>query len=142
MLVPIHGSQAPKPDFSGSTLVIPCHSAGMSPFIGLDLYILNEGMQKVGYYKSDYIAPGVSNDGLSLNQDEGHLTLPAEVFVSGPTSGNKLTFLVLRSGVLSGQMRKFGDELVNFIKSNGFSNVVVLSSTMSPVQRERNTNRL
>jgi hypothetical protein len=39
-------------------------------------------------------------------------------------------------------MRKFGDELTHFISTNGFSNVVVLSSTMSPVQRERNTNRL
>jgi len=114
----------------------------MSPFIGLDLYILNEDMHKVGYYKSDYIAPGVSNDGLSLNPNEGNLTLPAEIFVSAPGAANKLTFLVLRSGILSGQMRKFGDELVSFINSNGFSNVVVLSSTMSPVQRERNTNRL
>lgn len=55
---------------------------------------------------------------------------------------NKLTFLVLRSGVLSGQMRKFGDELCAFIKNGGFSNVVILTSTISPVSRERNTNRL
>jgi predicted ATP-grasp superfamily ATP-dependent carboligase len=114
----------------------------MSPFIGLDLYILNEGMQKLGYYKSDFIAPGVSNDGLSVVADQGVLTLPAELYVSGPGQANKLTFLVLRSGILSGQMRKFGDELVSWINSNGFSNVVVLTSTISPVQRERNTNRL
>jgi predicted ATP-grasp superfamily ATP-dependent carboligase len=105
----------------------------MSPFIGLDLYILNENMQKVGYYKSDYITPGVSNDGLSLSSDEGQLTLPAEIFVSSPSSTNKLTFLVLRSGVLSGMMRKFGDELSNFIKTSGFTNVIILTSTMSPV---------
>jgi predicted ATP-grasp superfamily ATP-dependent carboligase len=139
--VPVFGSSV-KPEFAGSTLVIPCHSAGMSPFIGLDLYILNEGMQKVGYYKSDFIAPGVSNDGLSVVADQGVLTLPAELYVSGPGQANKLTFLVLRSGILSGQMRKFGDELVSWINSNGFSNVIVLTSTISPVQRERNTNRL
>jgi hypothetical protein len=69
MFVPVHGSTGVKPDFNGSTLVLPCHSAGMSPFIGLDLFILNEGMQKAGYYKSDYIAPGVSNDGLSIVPD-------------------------------------------------------------------------
>ena len=68
MFVPVHGKPS-KPDFAGSTLVIPCHSAGMSPFIGLDLYILNEGMHKAGYYKSDFIAPGVSNDGLSTVPD-------------------------------------------------------------------------
>jgi len=104
MFVPVFGSTTTtaKPEFSGSTLVIPCHSAGMSPFIGLDLYILNEGMQKAGYYKSDYIAPGVSNDGLSVVADQGVLTLPAEIFVSAPGSVNKLTFMVLRSGILSG----------------------------------------
>jgi hypothetical protein len=102
MFVPLFGTST-TPIFSGSTLVIPCHSAGMSPFIGLDLYILNEGMQKVGYYKSETIAPGVSNDGLSLTPEEGVLTLPAEIFVS-PQSvvGNRLTFLVLRSGILGG----------------------------------------
>lgn len=135
MFVPTFGSTRPKPDFTGSTLVIPCHSAGMSPFIGLDLYVLNEGMIKVGYYKSDYIAPGVSNDGLSIHSEEGNLTMPAEIFVQPPGSliPNKLTFMVLRSGVLSGQMRKFGDELTNFVKSNGFSNVIILTSTLSPV---------
>lgn len=70
MFVPNYGTQTkPQEVFEGSTLVIPCHSAGMSPFIGLDLYILNENMQKVGFYKSDYIVPGVSNDGLSLTAD-------------------------------------------------------------------------
>jgi len=133
MFVPVFGTTTAKPDFSGSTLVIPCHSAGMSPFIGLDLYILNESMQKIGFYHSDYIAPGVSNDGLSVEADQGVLTLPAEIFVSAPGAPNKMTFMVLRSGILSGQMRKFGDELVGFIKANGFSNVVVLTSTMSPV---------
>jgi hypothetical protein len=114
----------------------------MSPFIGLDLYILNENMHKAGFYKSDTIVPGISNDGLSLTPEEGHLTLPAEIFVSPPDAPNRMTFLVLRSGILGGQMRKFGDELVAFIKYYCFSNVLVLTSTISPVSRERNTNRL
>lgn len=114
----------------------------MSPFIALDLYILNEGMIKIGYYKSDYITPGVSNDGLSLTEDQGMLTLPAEIYVSPPGAAHKMTFIMLRSGVLSGKTGKFGDELVAFIKASGFSNVVVLTSTGSPVQRERNSNRL
>lgn len=58
------------PDFSGSTLVIPCVSAGMSALIGLDLYVLNEpDMKLVGYYKSDFLSPGLSNDGLSPLED-------------------------------------------------------------------------
>ena len=72
--------------------MIPCHSAGLSPFIGLDLFILNEGMVKIGYYKSDYIAAGLSNDGLSVSDGEGNLTLPAEVYHS---ASHKLTFLII-----------------------------------------------
>jgi hypothetical protein len=47
----------------------------------------------------------------------------------------------MRSSVLSGKTRKFGDELVNFFKQGKFSNVVILSATMSPVKRERESNR-
>jgi hypothetical protein len=54
----------------------------MSAFIGLDLYILNEGMQKVGYFKSNNISPGVSNDGLSLNDNEGKLIMPCEIYTN------------------------------------------------------------
>ncbi len=92
--------------------MIPCHSAGLSPFIGLDLFILNEGMEKIGYYKSEYIAAGVSNDGLSINEGEGQLILPAEVYYS---DAQKLTFLIIRSGVYSGKNRLFGKELLAFV---------------------------
>lgn len=139
MFVSVHGTNFDVSQFKDTSLVMPCHSAGLSPFIGLDLYLLNEGMTKVGYFKSENIVAGVSNDGLSLTPEEGNLILPAEVYFSAE---QKMTFLIIRSGVHSGKMRAFGDELSNFIKSNQFSNVVVLTSTMSPVQRERNTNRL
>ncbi len=93
--------------------MIPCHSAGLSPFIGLDLFILNEGMEKAGYYKSEYIASGLSNDGLSLNDGEGNLILPAEIYHSNE---KKLTFLIIRSGVYSGKNRLFGKELKSFVE--------------------------
>lgn len=70
MLVKAPGQSADF-NFTGHTLVIPCHAAGMSAFIGLDMYILNEGMVKAGYFKSQYIANGISNDGLSVAGTEG-----------------------------------------------------------------------
>lgn len=89
--------------------MLPCHSAGMSPFIGLDMYILNEGMEKIGYFKSESIVAGLSNDGLSLVEGgEGNLILPAEVYHH---AANKLTFLIIRSGVYSGKERLFKKEL-------------------------------
>jgi hypothetical protein len=63
-------------------LVIPTHCVGLSSYIGLDLFILNEGMQKVGYFKSHFITAGVSNDGLSEKENEGALILPAEIYYS------------------------------------------------------------
>lgn len=97
---------------TGSTLVMPCQSAGLSPYIALDLYILNEGLVKIGYYKSEYIAAGLSNDGLSLTENEGNITLPAEVYHS---SSKKMTFLIIRSGIYGGKERFFGKELLSFV---------------------------
>lgn len=126
----------------------------MSPFIGLDLLILNETtMRKVGYFKSMNIAPAVSNDGLNINapinissnsssgfnEDVGQLILPAEVYHS---EERKLTILYVRSGINEGCMRRYGDELVALVKREGFATVTILTSTLSPIHRERDTNRL
>jgi predicted ATP-grasp superfamily ATP-dependent carboligase len=104
----------------------------------MDLYILNENMVKLGYFKSNNIVPGLSNDGLSLNDNEGNIIMPVEIYQS---PDRKLTFFMMRSSVAHGKMRKFGDELNKFIKDNGFVNVIILSATMSPVKRERESNR-
>jgi hypothetical protein len=48
----------------GTTLVIPQISAGFSPMIATDLFILNERCNKIGYLKSDYISPLLQNDTL------------------------------------------------------------------------------
>lgn len=66
------------------------------------------------------------------------MILPCEIYHS---TEKKLTFLMMRSGPCAGKMRLFCDELCKFVKSAGFSNVVVLTATMSPVKRERESNR-
>jgi predicted ATP-grasp superfamily ATP-dependent carboligase len=95
-------------------------------------------VQFLGYFKSECISAGLSNDGLSLTENQGALTLPAEVYYA---KDNNYVFLIIRSGVYSGKERQFGEELKNFIKTSGIERVVVLSSTMSPVMRERDTNK-
>jgi len=72
------------------------------------LFILNENLPKIGYFKSKYISPGVSNDGLSVNDNEGKLICPCELFYSAE---KKMTLFVLRSGICAGKMRLFGEEL-------------------------------
>ena len=83
MIAGIFGSPDAIPDLSGSHLIIPCNSAGQSPFIALDLLILNEpSIKKIGFYKSFNISPCVSNDGTSLNPNEGQITLSSEIYYS------------------------------------------------------------
>ena len=105
----------------------------------MELFILNTNMEKVGFYKSDYIAPVVLNDNMTLpGQGMGQVSMPAEVWFS---SEHNMTFLLIRSGPTGG-MRKFADELVAFIMATDFAKVVLLTATMSPVSRERDSNRL
>lgn len=119
----------------GSALVLSTMSAGMSAIIAQDLYIMNEKPQKLGYVKSEYISPMVQNGILS----PGQLQMPCELYLS---ADKKYTFMMLRSTVLGGKMYQFGEALANFVKVQcGFSGVIVLSGTMSPVGRERSSNR-
>jgi len=54
-------------------------------------------MTKVGYFKSENAAPGVSNDGLSVNEHEGNLIMPIEIYFS---QEKKLTFFMIRTSPL------------------------------------------
>jgi predicted ATP-grasp superfamily ATP-dependent carboligase len=106
----------------------------MGPFLGMDLFILNKGMERIGFYKSDYISPVIVNDLLTLDaQQSGKITLPAEFWFS---KDHNMTFLMVRSGPTGG-MRNFCDELVSFINEVDFTSVAILTSTMNPLMRER-----
>jgi len=63
--------------------------------------------------------------------------MPAEVWYSAE---HNMTFLMIRSGPTGG-MRKFADELVAFIMASDFDKVVLLTATVSPVLRERDSTR-
>ena len=58
--VKVFGTNFDASIMKGTTLVIPCQSIGMSANLASDLFILNEGMTKIGYIKSDYISPMVT----------------------------------------------------------------------------------
>lgn len=105
----------------------------------MELFILNTSMIKVGFYDSDFIAPVFINDSMTMpGQPMGQTSMPAEVYYSAE---HKLTFLMIRSGPTGG-MRKFSDELVAWIMATDFAKVVLLTATMSPVSRERDSNSL
>ena len=138
MFVPVHGTQFDESRFRGSTLVLPSQCIGLSAYIGMELFILNTSMERVGFYKSDYVSPIVVNDNMTLpGQPLGQVQMPAEVYFSAE---HNMTFLMIRSGPTGG-MRRFADELVAFIMSTDFAKVVILTATGSPVSRERDSNR-
>jgi hypothetical protein len=62
--------------------------------------------------------------------------MPAEFWQS---KDRKITLLSMKTSVT--EMRGFSDELIEFTKQHGFSNVVILTSTMSPCGRSRTSNR-
>lgn len=137
--VPVFGTQFETSKLRNSTLVLPSQCVGLSAHIGMELFILNTNMQKVGYYKTDYLSPVLINDCMTLaGQAQGQVTMPAEVWYSEQYN---MTFLMVRTGPTGG-MRKFSDELVAFIMMTDFAKVVLLTATMSPVSRERDSNRL
>ena len=138
MFVPVFGLQVDSTKcFQGSTLVIPCTSVGMTAHIATDIFVLNENATRLGFYDSDFVNAAIVNDGLTLaGQPTGQISMPAEFWQS---ADRKTTILSMKTSVT--EMRGFSDELIAFTKQHGFANVVILTSTMSPVGRSRSSNR-
>jgi len=75
--------------------------------IAVDLAILNDGLQKIGYYKSEFISPFIINDVLTTPEGQlGQMSMPVEFWLS---SDGKKTYMVVRSAVIGGQMRAFSE---------------------------------
>ena len=64
--VPVFGKQVAADALKGANLTIPCQSVGLSPLIAMDLAILNDGMERIGFYSTKYLSPMVVNDALTL----------------------------------------------------------------------------
>jgi len=82
----------------------------------MDLAILNDGMERIGFYSSMYLSPMVVNDVLTLpSQGMGQISMPAE-FWQDPKQPKKV-FLTLRTSAT--KTKKFTDELVAFCNAQG-----------------------
>ena len=65
MFVCQYGKTITQDDLKNSTLVIPSHCAGLSSHIACELYCLNSDAEKIGFYKTDHLAPVIINDALT-----------------------------------------------------------------------------
>ena len=64
--------------------------------------------------------------------------MPCEIYVS---NDKRFTFIIFRSGVVGGKMLEFGSAFTALVESLGFSDVKILTATVSPIKRERESNR-
>ena len=68
----------------------------------------------------------------------GTISMPCEIY---QTADAKKTFMVLRGGVCQGKMFQFGQAMNKFCEDSKFSNIAILTSTVSIVKRHRESNR-
>ena len=64
--------------------------------------------------------------------------MPVEIWAS---NDKKYTFIIFRTGICAGKGKDFGMAFGAFIQPLGFSDIKILTATVSPVKRERESNR-
>ncbi|KAJ1644368.1 hypothetical protein J3B02_003988 [Coemansia erecta] len=126
MFVPISETSDKKPSSTqGSTLVVPAVSIGNAPQLAVDLLINTLQMLRIGVIDSPLLTPISGSAGYDHLGSQAR-SLPLEVY---QTNDAKWTVLQQRSPPLPKHHRKFASELLQYIKSGGFSRVVVLASS-------------
>ncbi|KAJ1822167.1 Proteasome assembly chaperone 2 [Coemansia sp. RSA 2599] len=109
----------------GSTLLVPAVSIGNVPQLAVDLLINTLQTSRIGILDSPSLTPISGTAGYDHLGSETR-SLPLEVY---QTKDAKWTILQQRSPPLPKHHRKFASELLEYIKSGGFSRVVVLASS-------------
>jgi hypothetical protein len=67
-----------EPIFEGHSLVLPSLSTGSSPILGTDLFLVNQGYKRAGFFYSKYISPIVGADILALENPNHGVSLSCE----------------------------------------------------------------
>ena len=86
--------------------MIPSNSIGNAPLMGVDLFMIDSGFQRVGFFKSKHIAYLVGSS--IFDEDSSQVSLSNEVWGN---ESSELVFLNIRSGIVSGRLRLFYEEL-------------------------------
>nr|XP_004656884.2 proteasome assembly chaperone 2 [Jaculus jaculus] len=126
MFVPCTDS---APDLTGCTLLMPAVSVGNVGQLAMDLIISTLNMCKIGYFYTDCLVPMVGNNPYATaEENSAELSINTEVY-SLPS--RKLVALQLRSIFIKYKSKSFCEKLLAWVKSSGFSRVIVLSSSHS-----------
>ncbi|PWN22199.1 hypothetical protein BCV69DRAFT_281210 [Microstroma glucosiphilum] len=132
---PISAS-ASLPDFTGHVLVVPVVSHACIPQLAVDLLINSPELKLQRVARLDAtrdLIPFVGSD----EGGNGGLTTSLEVY-SDPSS--KLTVIQQRSPVLKARKRPFSKRFTSWVRSQGFAQVLILSSVDNALRTEEEMN--
>ncbi|ORX51955.1 hypothetical protein DM01DRAFT_1363362 [Hesseltinella vesiculosa] len=107
--------------FKGSHLFLPSVSIGNVPQLTCDLLIHTLKLNRVGFIESDALIPVI---GQRENSDIG-VHVPIEVYQS---ADQRVTVVQQRSPTLRGRKKELVATLIQFITSNDFSRVTLVTS--------------
>ncbi len=103
-----------------SNLLIFFPGEGNSTDFCLSLLLSNYNFEKIGYLYSDYIKHSVAY------LENGNLEMNGDLYYN---EEKKTTILNLTSGVPKKFVHKFNKEMIDFIKSNNFNEIYILTSS-------------
>ncbi|XP_071812228.1 proteasome assembly chaperone 2-like [Apostichopus japonicus] len=119
-----------SPNWNGWKLVLPAVSIGNVGQLAMDLVITTLSMKKVGYLHHESLQALCGNDALNSNSGitEGNLTIGTEVFEQ---ADKRLVCVQQRVLFVKGKQAAFRRDLLEWIKTCGFTSVTVLTSSAS-----------
>ncbi|KAJ8353760.1 hypothetical protein SKAU_G00213270 [Synaphobranchus kaupii] len=116
-----------SPSFKEFTLVMPAVSVGNVGQLATDLIISTLNMPRVGYFHTDCLIPLAGYNPYAPSADNStELCTTAEVYCLPDL---KLAVLQIRSPIIQTKHKKFRKLIVSWIKSSGFAQTVLLSSS-------------
>ncbi|CAO1385395.1 unnamed protein product [Diamesa hyperborea] len=116
-----------KISFNGFKLLIPSVGVGNVAQLSADLFIETLKMKKVAMIWHPAVIPIIAPSAFEENEGDS-ITTAGELFVS---EENKLLILQVRSPLTNSFLTSYLDEIVKFIKTEGISQLLVLTSSFA-----------
>jgi len=110
-------------DFRDNVLLLPALTLGNVGQLAIDLLVSTASATRVGFIEDAHIIPVAGNDTFTVGQ--GRLSTAIEVF---QLPHKKITFVQQRSPVIRGHNRTFAKNLIEWIKSASFREIILLVS--------------
>jgi len=113
-------------DFAGKEIIVPTRSSSMVECFAIDWLIVNLGLERVGILTSPTLIDSMVQRNAYSEDPTAPLTTAVELFSN---ESRELFVVQIRSEILNG--KKFASKLSNFITSNSFGNVLIMSGSDS-----------